>query len=135
MINKLARIIVISTAQLSLVVMLFFAAPTPVHAGLFTESVKEACGGAQLGNPADCVDGTSNLEGIIKVGLNLLSIVAGVAAVIMFIIAGLRYITSSGDSAGVSGAKNTLVYAIVGLTIVALAQLIVKFVIDEVTTI
>jgi hypothetical protein len=46
----------------------------------------------------------------------------------MIIIGGLKYITSGGESSNVSGAKNTIIYAIVGLIVVALAQFIVHFV-------
>jgi len=50
--------------------------------------------------------------------------------VIMIIVGGFRYITSGGESGNVSGAKNTLIYAIVGLVIVALAQIIVHYVLN-----
>jgi hypothetical protein len=52
----------------------------------------------------------------------------------MIIVGGLKYITSGGDSGNVSGAKNTILYAIVGLVVVALAQIIVRFVLTRVTT-
>ena len=52
----------------------------------------------------------------------------------MIIIGGLRYITSNGDSGNVTNAKNTILYAIVGLVIVALAQLIVRFVVQRLVT-
>jgi hypothetical protein len=48
----------------------------------------------------------------------------------MIIVGGFRYITSGGDSSNVSGAKNTLIYAVVGLVIVALAQFIVRYVLS-----
>jgi hypothetical protein len=51
----------------------------------------------------------------------------------MILIGGFRYITSGGDSGNVSGAKNTILYAIVGLVIVALAQFIVRFVLSQST--
>lgn len=60
--------------------------------------------------------------------VNILSLIVGIVAVIMIIFGGFRYITSGGDSGNVSSAKNTLIYAIVGLVIVALAQFIVHFV-------
>jgi hypothetical protein len=60
-------------------------------------------------------------------------VIVGVAAVIMIIIGGFRYITSSGDSASVNSAKNTILYAIIGLVIVALAQVIVRFVLNQVS--
>ncbi len=48
----------------------------------------------------------------------------------MIIINGLRFITSGGDSNAVSSAKKGILYAIVGLVIVALAQFIVRFVLN-----
>ena len=69
---------------------------------------------------------------MIKTIVSVLSIVIGIVAVIMFIISGFKYITSGGDSNGVSSAKNTLIYAIVGLIIVALAQFFVHFVLSTV---
>jgi len=49
--------------------------------------------------------------------------------VIMIIYSGFRYITSGGSQEKLGGAKNTLVYAIVGLVIVVIAQIIVHYVI------
>jgi hypothetical protein len=62
--------------------------------------------------------------------VDLFSIVVGAVAIIMIIYGGFRYITSGGDSNRVGSAKNTLIYAIVGLIIVALAQVIVHFVLN-----
>ncbi len=70
---------------------------------------------------------------IITLVINIFSLIVGVIAVIMIIVGGLKYITSSGDSGNVTGAKNTILYAIVGLVIVALAQIIVRFVLNKVT--
>jgi TRAP-type C4-dicarboxylate transport system permease small subunit len=67
--------------------------------------------------------------------INIFSVIVGVIAVIMIIIGGLKYITSGGESSNVSGAKNTIIYAIVGLVIVALAQFIVRFVLSNATAI
>lgn len=65
--------------------------------------------------------------------INIFSIVVGIVAVIMIIYGGFRYITSGGDSGNVTNAKNTILYAIIGLVIVALAQFIVKFVLGKAT--
>ena len=59
----------------------------------------------------------------------ILSTIVGMAAVIMVIISGFKYITSGGDTNKVGSAKNSLIYAIVGLVIVSLVQFIVHFVI------
>jgi len=76
---------------------------------------------------------SERVSSIIETVINIFSIVVGVVAVIMIIIGGLKYITSGGDSGNISGAKNTILYAIVGLVVVALAQIIVKFVLERAT--
>ncbi len=63
--------------------------------------------------------------------INIFSLVVGLVAVVMIIIGGFRYIVSGGESSSVSGAKNAILFAIVGLVIVALAQLIVHFVLAK----
>ena len=81
-------------------------------------------GGCTAANPND------SLKNIASKIVNLLSVIVGIVSVIMIIYGGFKYITSGGDSGNVSGAKNTLVYAIVGLIIVALAQFIVHYVLS-----
>jgi hypothetical protein len=63
--------------------------------------------------------------------VNFFSVIVGAISVIMIIYGGFRYITSGGDSGRVGNAKNTLIYAVIGLFIVALAQLIVHFVLTQ----
>lgn len=102
----------------------------PVHS--WADSVSEACSGAGLtvGSNGKCGGGGS-LDGLFKVVVNVLSAIVGLAAVIMVIIGGFKYITSGGDSNKVAGAKSTIIYAIVGLLVVAMAQVIVHFVIKS----
>ncbi len=78
-------------------------------------------------------EGTTKINSIIETIVNLFSVIVGVIAVIMIIWGGLRYITSGGDSGKITTAKNTIIYAIIGLIVVALAQFIVKFVLNKVT--
>lgn len=66
--------------------------------------------------------------------INLISVAVGIAAVIMIIVGGFRYITSAGKEEGIKSAKNTILYALIGLIVVALAQVIVNFVLDKATT-
>lgn len=66
--------------------------------------------------------------------VNLISMAVGAAAVIMIIVGGFRYVTSGGKEESIKGAKNTILYALIGLFVVALAQIIVKFVLHQVTT-
>jgi hypothetical protein len=77
--------------------------------------------------------GGQKLNDIVKLVINIFSVIVAVVAVIMIIIGGLKYIMSGGDSGNITGAKNTILYAIIGLVIVALAQFIVRFVLEKVS--
>jgi hypothetical protein len=92
--------------------------------GLKTVDSSQGCGGS----------GGIAIGRLIRAIINILSIIVGVAAVIMVIISGLRYITSGGDAQSVTSAKNGLLYAIVGLIIAAFAQLMVRFVMTNVAS-
>jgi len=104
---------------------------------------------ATPGSPAEAIQcGTDNAAGVpgttkspaktiddtIANIINLISMAVGAVAVIMIIVGGFRYITSGGNQEGVKSAKNTVIYALIGLVIVALAQVIVKFVLNKATT-
>jgi len=98
------------------------------------------CHGAQSLNvnatTEPCTEGSTGngLGDLVKKIINILSVVVGVVAVIMIIIGGFRYITSGGKQDSVTGAKNTILYAVIGLIIVALAQIIVRFVLTRTTS-
>jgi hypothetical protein len=49
----------------------------------------------------------------------------------MIIVGGVKYITSQGESSNITAAKNTILYAVIGLVVVALAQIIVRFVLER----
>lgn len=66
--------------------------------------------------------------------INLLSAVVGLVAVVMIIFGGFRYVTSGGSDTSVTSAKNTILYAIIGLIIVAMSQILVHFVISNLTS-
>lgn len=96
-----------------------------------SNSKAAACDGlTQIDNTQDCNNKGSGVSDIISTAVEILSYIAGVAAVIMVVVSGFRYITSGGDSNRVSGAKNTLVYALIGIAVAALAQVLVHFVLS-----
>lgn len=90
--------------------------------------------GDPLGNAVGCAqpDGTPGDlfgdGGIFNTVANILIFIVGIIAVIMLIIGGIRYAVSGGDQSAVTSAKNTILYAIVGLIIAFLAFAIVNFV-------
>ncbi len=89
------------------------------------------CGSKSVDEAGAGDDASERVNNIIETVINVFSIVVGVVSVIMIIIGGLKYITSGGDSGNVTGAKNTILYAIIGLVVVALAQVIVRFVLQK----
>ncbi len=71
--------------------------------------------------------------GVITTVTNILLFIVGALAVIMIIIGGIRYATSGGNTSSVTAAKNTILYAIVGLIIAFLAFAAVNFVLGALT--
>jgi hypothetical protein len=60
--------------------------------------------------------------------INLALVVLGSVAVLIIVIAGIRYIVSRGDPQSINKAKNAIVYAIVGLVVALSASALVNFV-------
>lgn len=65
--------------------------------------------------------------------VNVLLFIIGAISVIMLIIGGIRYTTSAGDSGNVTAAKNTIMYALIGLVVAFLAFAIVNWVLGAIT--
>ena len=78
-------------------------------------------------------DNVTEDDGLIKKVVNLLLWAIGIVSVIMIIIGGFRYATSNGDSNQVTAAKNTIMYAVIGLVIAIFAYAIVNFVFVQIT--
>ena len=79
-------------------------------------------------------DPGTTLNSTTKNIINLLSLVAGAAAVIMLIIGGFRYTTSAGNPESAKAARNTILYGVIGLVVVAVAQVVVHFVLSNTTS-
>jgi len=141
MIQKVKRSILIVATLLAVVAPAALPAAA-VYADCTNIAKQAAIGASQAAtndnNSIDCTSSTnvdaSGIGSLANKIVNIFSIVVGAIAVIMIIYGGFRYITSGGDSGSVGNAKNTLIYAIVGLVIVALAQLIVHFVLNTAST-
>lgn len=108
---------------------------TPSYAACTNDITDTSTLNAQTG--VDCAkgDGTpSKLFGgsgsIFTTVVNVLLFIIGAISVIMLIYGGIRYTISAGDSGAVTSAKNTILYAIVGLIVAFLAFAIVNFVLN-----
>ncbi len=102
-----------------------------VHAAGFNLGIGDGASAARgVNQSADLFGQTGTFRTITNVLLYLI----GAISVIMLIIGGLRYVISGGDSTAVQNAKNTILYAIVGIIVAILAYAIVSFVIGSFTT-
>lgn len=119
-------------ATFSFLVLAINLSALPASAATIDDAKRQACigaGGEYTGG--QCVEaggGGGSLEKTIKSITNVLVFIVGVASVILLIIGGLRYTLSGGDSGGVEGAKNTILFAIVGVIVAFMAYAIVNFV-------
>lgn len=81
--------------------------------------------GALSGTPA-------SVGSIVNSVTNILFWLVGVASVIALIIGGLQYITSAGDPGRTKTAKDTIMYAVIGIVVAILAYAIVNFVLTHI---
>ena len=94
------------------------------------------CGGDPA-NSAVCQDKgngdpLTGSNGALLTIANIVAYIGGVAAIIIIIVSAIRYITSGGDSENVSGAKRTLIGALIGLAIIVLAKSLITYVVSKV---
>lgn len=136
MFKNFRKSLAVVVASLALVVIPMLV-PVAVSAAEIGKNLK--CGSNLDASGDNCnsvvTEGSNNLTGVIADIVNIFSVIVGIVSVIMIIYGGFRYVTSGGDSGNVSSAKNTIIYAVIGLVVVALAQFIVQFVLEKVTTI
>ena len=97
---------------------------------------------AAYSNPKNCISSgvdsaggsaakTADPGAIVKSIVNVLLFIIGAVAVVMIIIGGIRYTVSQGDQSQVSSAKNTILYAVIGLLVAIFAYAIVNFVVTS----
>jgi hypothetical protein len=103
--------------------------PMPVAAQNFGD---EACRGANFDNPSTACTDTGFLTSFRKI-TNVIIFIVGAAAVIMVIVGGLMYVFSGGTGENTKRAKDTVLFAIIGLVVAILSYAIVNFVIARVT--
>lgn len=101
------------------------------HAATFNGTIQQGANSAHgAGQPVDLFGSA----GVFTTITNVLLYIVGAISVIMIIIGGIRYIVSGGNSNNVTEAKNTILYAVVGIVIAVLGYAIVNFVIGSFST-
>ena len=84
------------------------------------------------GQKVNQLQGGSDLTGSVTAILSAIIAALGLVAVVVMIIGGYNYMTSSGDAGKVEKAKKTILYGLIGLIVCALAFVIVNFVIGSI---
>lgn len=136
MINKLIKAIAVPMTALALLFVPVLLLSATVSA---QPVLKDGfCSGANfttsVGDP-DCTTNvsTDNFQQTVTNIVNLITFIVGAVAVVMIIYGGFKYITSGGDPGKVTSAKNTILYGLIGLVIVAVAQVLTRFIITYTT--
>ena len=78
-----------------------------------------------------CQNSDENANELIANIVNVLLFIVGIISVLVIIVGGILYATSAGDSTAVTKAKNTILYAVVGLVVALLAYAIVNWVVGR----
>lgn len=128
MINIVKNIFIVSFMSLMLLV------PSSVHA---FDPFSKACEGSEdAKNSSLCKEKAAvdpdpiyGPNGIINKIANIIAVVAGLAAVIIIMLSGLKMIMSNGDSKKLSDSRNAIIYASIGLVVIAMARVIVGFIV------
>ncbi len=90
-----------------------------------------ACSGNNKDSTVCKSTGNDDISNLIRIVVNTMLYILGAIAVIMIVVGGIRYATSNGDASGIKGAKDTILYAVIGLIVAMLAWAIVNFVIGR----
>lgn len=122
MIKKLLVACLIVVAAMMFGGVSYAASPNCDELGVDTDLYREICG---TGTEAD-------LQIKIANALNVVYLWVGIITVIVVIIGGIYYTISLGDPSKVAKAKNTILYAVIGLVITLLAFAITNFVLNAV---
>lgn len=70
-------------------------------------------------------------EGVLTKAIFIVSLVVAVVATIVIIIAAIRFMTSQGNPQSIATARNSIIYAVLGIAVAAMAQGLVAFVLKK----
>lgn len=87
--------------------------------------------GANSAKGTDQVTNIFGTTGVFNTITNILLFLVGAISVLMIIIGGFRYVVSGGNATSVSAAKNTILYAVIGIIVAILAYAVINFVISS----
>lgn len=135
--NKIKHIITSLLVLGSVAAGMLYVVPTPVHASA-KDSITSGVNATGLNNDKNCTNAKGkavkcSFGDIVKNIVNIMLFIIGALSVILIVFGGIRYTTSAGDSSRVKAAKDTIMYAVIGLVVALLAYAIVNFVLTSLT--
>lgn len=103
--------------------------PSPAYAACpgTTQAEQLRCGASSAGTDK------TPIETYIKRVVNLLTFIIGAVSVVVIVLGAFKYVTSNGDTAAITSAKNTILYAVIGLIVAISAYALAGFVTDAIT--
>lgn len=119
----------IKSLVLALTLMFGMALPLAAPAGAI--NVFEACTNKNKDTAVCKSKNSDSVSTLAKDIISTLLFVIGIIAVIMIIVGGIRYTLSNGDASQIKSAKDTVLYAVIGLVVAMLAYAIVNFVVGR----
>ena len=94
------------------------------------------CGGVntESGGTAECNGDAAGeqVSSLLKTGITIFQAIIGIIALFVLMVGGLGYVTSGGDTSKTKTAKDRILYAVIGLVVVGLSQVIVQFTLNRV---
>ncbi len=134
-VSRISKYSALFMASLYMVLGLGSVAAPMAAVAADARSFDAACEGATAIDPnASCTGNASGdrVSNLVRIAIRIFQTVVGVISIFVMIVAGLGYITSGGDSSKTKTAKDRLLYAAIGLAVVGLAEIIIRFVLNRV---
>jgi len=111
-----------------------FSVAAPTFASAQADCTVTLKGGQECAKPEGVPNDLFGGNGVFKTVTNAALFLIGAISVLMLIYGGIRYTVSGGDTKQVTDAKNTILYAVVGIVVAIMAYAIVNFVIGRLTS-
>lgn len=116
---------------LALMIPFFAAAPVSAQLDPFENICDSNTADTSVCNTDGNDDPIAGEDGVIIRAVTIMSYIVGFASVLMVMVGGLKFITANGDPNSVSSARNTVLYALIGVVVFLSSQLIVRFVVSR----
>jgi len=133
---SLAKIISSVLAMFLLIVLVspIAYAASSTYGGIYDATCNDTTGSKASQSSVCKTDNKDNItgpDGIILKASKIIAYITAFAAIIMIMVGGLRYITSSGDSNALKSARDTIIYSVIGLVVIVVAQALVTAVVSR----